>query len=70
MFAPKGTPDTVVQALNAQINEVLQSKTATDQLSGRFFMPLGGMPEALGVTVRSDIASRKKVARTAHIKIE
>ena len=70
MFAPKETPDTVVQAPNAQINGVLQSKTATDQLSGRFFMPLGGMPEAFGVTVRPDIASWEKVASTAHVKIE
>src|SRR3569623_2124463 len=70
MFAPKGTPDAVVKALNDQINAVLKSKDVTDQLSGRFFMPLGGTPEAFGATVRSYIASCEKVARAAHVKIE
>jgi len=70
IFAPKGTPVSIVQALNNHINDILRSKEIIDQLAGRFFAVVGGTPEDFNALVRSDMQSWKKVARESNVKIE
>jgi tripartite-type tricarboxylate transporter receptor subunit TctC len=70
MFAPRGTPPTVVAELNTAINEILHDKEATEQLSAHFQSPVGGTPAEFGATVKSDIEKFAEVARKANIKPE
>ena len=67
---PRGIPPDVVAFLNRELNEILKSKAVTDKFEAEGTTAVGGTPEQMMETVRSDIARWKRVAETAKVKIE
>lgn len=70
IFAPAGTPAAIVNQLNQEIMRVLD----TADVKGRFFNAgtevIGGSPQALAATMKSEMARMGKVIRNAGIRIE
>ena len=67
---PKGIPPDVVALLNRELNEVLKMKAVTDKFEAEGTTAVGGTPEQMMETVRSDIQRWKRVADEAKVKIE
>ena len=67
---PRGIPPEVVALLNRELNEVLRHKAVTDKFAAEGTTAVGGSPEQMMETVRSDIARWKRVAEMAKVKIE
>jgi tripartite-type tricarboxylate transporter receptor subunit TctC len=71
LFAPAGTPAAVVNALNAEVNRVLQAPDMADKLKaiGLSDWPIK-TPEQFAETVRRDIREWGDVVRKGNIKVE
>ncbi len=67
---PKGIPADLVAFLNRELNAVLQSKEVTEKMKAEGTTAVGGTPEQMMETVKSDIARWKRVAEMAKVKIE
>jgi tripartite-type tricarboxylate transporter receptor subunit TctC len=67
---PKGMPPDVVAFLNKELNEVLRMKAVTEKFEAEGTTAVGGTPEQMMETVRSDVERWKRVAADAKVKIE
>jgi tripartite-type tricarboxylate transporter receptor subunit TctC len=70
MFAPAGTPSTIVARANADVNDFLKEADVKDVLEKQGLQPRGGSPEVLGERVKKDLASWTRVVKAAHIKAD
>ena len=71
LFAPAGTPTAIVNALNQEVNRVLQAPDMADKLKaiGLSEWPIK-TPEQFAETVRRDIREWGQVVRKAGLKVE
>ena len=69
ILAPKGTPQQVVDRLNAAINEVLRSQEAVGRFKSLGVDITGGPPAYLTKIMTSELARWKQVVQTAGIKV-
>jgi tripartite-type tricarboxylate transporter receptor subunit TctC len=71
LFAPKGTPESIVLLLNAEVRKIVERnrETGTMFIDG-IQVPQGSTPEALGVTLREDVTRWGRLARELGIKPE
>lgn len=67
---PKGMPAEVVALLNRELNEVLRHKAVAEKFAAEGTTAVGGTPEQMMDTVRSDIERWRRVAEKAQVKIE
>ena len=70
LYAPAGTPKTIVTVLNKETNVVLLLPDVRAKLAGLGIEVAGSTPEALGAEVASEVARWTKVIRDANIKQE
>jgi tripartite-type tricarboxylate transporter receptor subunit TctC len=71
LFAPKGTPKSVVELLNTEIKKILDHNRDTNTMYTEGIQePRGSTPEELGVLVREDVAKWRAVAESVGIKPE
>lgn len=70
LLAPAGTPDAIVQKLNADIAKVLAQKDVHDRLESLGVEPLGGTAQQFAATIKSDTVKWAKVVKDANIQIE
>ena len=70
LFAPAGTPGTVVKLLNGNLNEGLVAVRVKDSFNQLGIDPAGGTPEVLSTTVEKEIKKWVKIATEKDIKIE
>jgi len=70
LYAPAGTPKTVVVLLSRETNAALQLPDVRAKLAGLGIEISGGTPEALGAEVASEFAKWTKVVRDAGIQQE
>jgi tripartite-type tricarboxylate transporter receptor subunit TctC len=70
LLAPAGTPDAVVQKLNADMMKVLQQKDVQDRFEQLGIEPLGGTPQQFAATIKADTAKWAEVVKGAGIQIE
>jgi tripartite-type tricarboxylate transporter receptor subunit TctC len=64
---PKGIPKEIVAKLNAEMAEILKTPQMQERIKAEGSEPVGGSPEQLLETIRSDIAQWKDVIRKAGI---
>jgi tripartite-type tricarboxylate transporter receptor subunit TctC len=70
LFAPKNTPDEVVDRLNKEVNAALSDPKLKARLADLGGEPLPGSPEDFGRRVADDKEKWAKVIRAANIKAE
>jgi tripartite-type tricarboxylate transporter receptor subunit TctC len=70
MFLPKGTPQAIVDRLNAEVNKVLQEDGIKKTLVAQGMAASGGTPTAFAARVKKEYDDWVKVVREAKLKIE
>jgi tripartite-type tricarboxylate transporter receptor subunit TctC len=70
VFAPGGTPQTVVARLNAPIVKHMKSPQTRDKMAGMGLEALGSTPEEFAQTIRAESPMYAKIIKEAGVKIE
>jgi len=70
VFAPAGTPKSVVQQLNAEINKALDAKDVQEKLAGAGTEPYKGTPEQLATVVREDLPRWARIVKESGATID
>ena len=70
MFLPKGTPQPILDRLNAEVNKILQDGGIKKSLEAQGMAPSGGTPAKFGERVKKEYDGWVKVVRETHLKIE
>jgi tripartite-type tricarboxylate transporter receptor subunit TctC len=70
LVAPKGTPDAIIDRLNAVANEALQSASVKQRLAELGSIPVGGSREDARRKIVTDVAKWKKVVESTGLKPE
>ena len=70
VMAPRGTPGSVVDQLNASINKILQSADARKSLEPLGIVPTGGTPQHFADRMRVDYERWLRVIRESNIKTD
>jgi tripartite-type tricarboxylate transporter receptor subunit TctC len=70
IFAPPGTPESIITRLNAEMNKVLLNKAVRERLLEAAQEPVGGPPEQLAKIMQQDSAKYARLARELKIKID
>jgi len=69
-MAPRGTPQPVMERLNAAINKALGDPAVKKILEGDGMLPSGGTPQQFGERIRKDYDRWLKVVKEAGLKPE
>jgi tripartite-type tricarboxylate transporter receptor subunit TctC len=69
-LAPAGTPATIVQRLNREMNAALKDPKIRAQLTELGLDPAGGSPEEFAATLARDMAKWSALIKEANIKVE
>ncbi len=70
ILAPAGTPQEIIQRLNAEIVKVLRTPTVIAQLATNGVEPIGNTPQQFGAIVVADLEKWAKVIKDAGIKAD
>jgi tripartite-type tricarboxylate transporter receptor subunit TctC len=70
VVVPAGTPDAVVQKLNAEIRRALQSEQMQKQLKVQGAQALGSTPQEYGAYIKSEIQRWGAVIKDAGVKLD
>ena len=70
LFAPRGTPKTVIQLLSAELKRVLSSPDVIEALVRNGNDVVYSTPEELGTYVKTQTELIRKLAKTRNIKFE
>lgn len=70
VFAPVGTPTTIIQRLNKEISRDLNSPTTKQRLFKSGMEVVASSPEQLGMAVKSGMAKYGKVIKESGIRVE
>ena len=70
VFAPAGTPATVVQKVNSEINAELRDVALKELLAKQGMTPAGGTPERFASLVKQELARWTRVVAAAGIKAD
>ena len=69
-MAPRGTPQPIIDRLNAAINKALQDPAIKKTLETDGMMPSGGTPLAFGERIRKDYDRWTKVVKESNIRVD
>lgn len=61
MFAPKGTPDEIVQKLSTEIAAIVSDPALADKFKSLGLIPIGSSPEDYAVNVRSEFERNTQI---------
>ncbi len=70
LFAPKGTPDAVIERLNQAVNVAASDTDVRRRLSDMGMTPRGGPPAALGQRVSEELAHYRRIVQVAKLKFD
>jgi tripartite-type tricarboxylate transporter receptor subunit TctC len=70
IFAPAGTPSTIVARLNGEIDRIIHEPDIAAKLDKQGIVVDGGGPDVLGRLVANEIARWTTVAQKNHIRVE
>lgn len=70
LLAPAGTPEPIVQRLNADLGQVLARKDVQERFDVLGVEVLGGTPQAFAATIKADTAKWAKVVKDANIQLD
>ncbi len=67
--APAGTPEAIVNRMNAELQQVLASPSVRERLQGQGMEALGGTPAEFGAFIRSEIDRWSRVVKATGAKV-
>lgn len=70
IFGPAGTPPEVVKKINLEVNRILALQDVRERLNSQGLFVLGGSPEKLAATMKSDYEKWGAVIRSLNLKPE
>lgn len=70
MFAPKGTPDKIIEQIQSVIAKSASNKTIQDAFLAQGAVIVGGTPAELQEVVKKEIAAWKILAKEANIQVD
>ena len=70
LLAPAGTPDAIVQRMNAEVNRALAGPVVTEAFHKGGIASLSGTPERFAAFIQSEISKYGDVIRKANIQVE
>jgi tripartite-type tricarboxylate transporter receptor subunit TctC len=70
VVAPPKTPPSVVDKINADVNEALRQSDITERLAQLSAEPIGGTPQATAAYMREEIERWHKVIKAANVKLD
>jgi tripartite-type tricarboxylate transporter receptor subunit TctC len=70
ILAPAGTPKSIIDTLNMQINRALKMSEVRERLNGLGLAPVGGTVSEFETLFRNEVARWRKVSKEAGVKIE
>ena len=65
LFAARGTPQAIIDKVNAQVNEILKEKDTQEALELQGATPVGGSPQDFARFMRKDYENWRPVAQRA-----
>lgn len=69
-MAPRGTPQAIIEALNAGINKAIQSEDMKKNLGAQGMIGTGGTPQKFGERINREYGRWLKVVQDANIRVE
>ena len=70
LFAPAGTPPEIVSKLQQEVARIVQMPDIRERFAGLGIDPVGNTPDALGATMKAEIAKWSAIAKSAGVKAE
>jgi len=70
LFAPAGTPPTIIARLNAEVTKALGAAEVRESLTGEGGEVLGGTPAQFAEFLRAEQAKWSKVVRESGVKLD
>ena len=70
MFAPAGTPKSIVDKIQAEIARIVREPDVRERIAALGGEPVGNTPEAFSAIVKSDVAKWKKVVKDANVHVD
>jgi len=70
MIAPAGTPASIVNKINAEIERLLQQRDVRERFTALGFEPSRGSPAQFGALIKSDIVKWEKVVRESGARVD
>ncbi|MFO1158662.1 MAG: tripartite tricarboxylate transporter substrate binding protein [Reyranellaceae bacterium] len=70
IFSPAGTPQPIIDKLNAELVKALRKPDIDDLLAKQAMQPVGSSPQEFAAFLRKDIATWKEVATAANVSVE
>ncbi len=70
VFAPAGTPPTIVEKLEAALQQAIRSPDVADKLRGMAVNPGGGPPEEFSRMIDAEIKAYGGIVKSAHLSFE
>ncbi len=70
LIAPGGTPKAMIEQINRDVVEIINSAKVRDKLAAQLMEPVGGTPEQFRARIDGEIALWKPVVDALHLKIE
>jgi tripartite-type tricarboxylate transporter receptor subunit TctC len=70
LVGPAGMPRTVVERLNGELNRLMRDRETREKMIAVGLEPVGGTPEQMAATMRSDLDKFTQLAKAANIKAQ
>ena len=68
LYAPAGTPRSIVAKLNDELNAIMRMPEVRESLARQGLLATGGTPDELAALTRTDLERWAKVVRDANIQ--
>ncbi len=70
LLAPAGTPQAIVDKINAQVLTILGSAEVQERLAGQGVEPIGSTPAQLAGHLRSELAKWAKIVKLSRVSVD
>jgi tripartite-type tricarboxylate transporter receptor subunit TctC len=70
LAAPRGTPEAIIERLNRDSRQALQSPDVQERIASFGAVPGGGSPGDMAQVIENEVASVKKILETTSIELE